>query len=172
MATTTMIPAVACVSQSRQCYGNVRLINMRYPVKYIALQFLAAFIQPTAAHAQFVYQSGLPPYSCTAGGFNLGYQQNAYRLTGPIYAPLPGYTYTLSAIRFNTFMPNGDATLTLIAPPNTVHLPLPPLMVVPPLWIDYNFYSAVPIHKLTIYINNPVNRIDKKITCLVTGAAQ
>ena len=122
------------------------------------------------------FSSGLPPYSCASSvaGFNLTAQGEGYRLTGALYVPLPGYSASISAVSFPPNQPQDPvATLTLIPPSNIINrYALPRLAVVPPLLIDYSFPSAVPVHKLTVYIVNPVNRFDTQITCLLTGATQ
>jgi hypothetical protein len=116
----------------------------------------------------------LPPYSCASdvAGFMLTPLRGVYRLTGPAYVPLPGYTYTMSPVTFDAANPvDAEATLTLIPPSNTI-VRLPPLTVVPPLWVDYSFSSTVPVRRLTVLIANPVNRFDTQITCLQTGETQ
>jgi hypothetical protein len=140
----------------------------------VTIFILLLFILSVPARALVLYYS-LSPYTCasTMAGFNLMQQQNVYRLTGPVYVPVPGYTVSLSTINFPAGPPgDGEAILTLTPPPNTSRYSLPPLAVVPPLWVDYSFFYPAPIHRLTVYIDNPVNRFDTKITCLVTGATQ
>jgi hypothetical protein len=112
----------------------------------------------------------ISPYSCTMTGFSLTKQQNIYRLTGPVYVPVPGYTSALSAITFNTPAPDGIAALTLVAPQNTINPR--PLSMVPPLWIDYSFVLATPIRRLTIYMNMPFKGNNTPVTCLQTGVIQ
>ncbi len=144
----------------------------KFAVVIAAMLLLAP---PVPAQA-LVLTYSLSPYNCasTMAGFNLIPQTNFYRLSGPVYVPLPGYSASLSVINF-TVGPrlDGEATLTLMPPPNFIsRYSLPPLAVVPPLWVDYSFFYPAPIHKLTIYIDNPVNRLDTRITCLIAGAAQ
>ena len=116
---------------------------------------------------------GLRPYSCTAGGFNLDVAQNSYRLTGGLYPPLSGYTYTFAGLKAIPTLQESEVTLTLIEPAHIIGLSeLPRLAVVPPLWVDYSFYSNVYLHKLTIFLNEPFTHIDTKITCLQTGTTQ
>jgi hypothetical protein len=120
----------------------------------------------------------IPPYDCysTMMGFNLiAAGQNVYRLNGPIYVPLPGYSVSLSPLKYS-FRSSADAeaTLTLIPPPSNImnKYDLPRLAVVPPLWIDIGFVADVPLRKLTIIIDSPVDHFNKHITCLLTGYTQ
>ena len=142
----------------------------------IVISFLSLLALPSPAHAVALFYS-LSPYNCVSmiAGFNLMQQQNIYRLSGPVYVPLPGYSATLGPISFSAGPQlNGEATLTLMPPTNFIssRYSLSPPAVVPPLWVDYSFFYPAPIHKLTIYIDNPVNRFDTKITCLIAGASQ
>lgn len=149
---------------------------MRGIRKFIILSaVLLSVVLPLTAQALVLFYSW-PPYSCVSSmaGFNLSGQQNGYRLTGPVYVPLPGYSAALSDIRSNFSQPQeAEATLTLIPPSNILNrYALPRLAVVPPIWIDASFVFPVPLRKLTIHIANLVNRFDTKITCLLTGATQ
>jgi hypothetical protein len=141
----------------------------------VILATVLFFVLPDSAHGQTLPYSWVPPYSCTAplGQFFLSRQQNVYRLTGPIYVALPGLSYALSPLNFPSARSEGEVTLTLLKPANIINrYSLPPLTVVPPLWVDYSFSSDVLLRKLTIYINNPFDRINTKITCLIAGATQ
>ena len=150
---------------------------MHHPTKRYAtlVAILLSFAPLTTARGLALFYSW-PPYSCTSNmaGFNLTVQRDAYRLTGPLYVPRPGYAAAFSDVRFIPGVPHdAEATLTLIPPSNILtQYALRPLTVVPPLWIDVSFVAAAPIHKLTIFIANPVNRFDTQITCLLTGAIQ
>ncbi len=142
----------------------------KFAVAIVAILFLA--LPGPARGAVSYYPMIAPlisPYSCSATGFSLTKQQNTYRLLGPVYVPLAGYTSALSTITFNT-PANGQATLTLIAPQNTINPR--PLSVVPPFWVDYSFVSDAPIRELTIYINKPFTGNGAPITCLQTGVIQ
>src|ERR1700757_4336054 len=103
----------------------------------VIIAILLSFALLVKARGQVLFYSSLPPYSCASSvaGFNLSVQQNVYRLTGPVYVPLPGYSASLSAVSFSSSQPvNAAATLTLIPPSNIVNrYALPRLAVVPPL---------------------------------------
>lgn len=144
--------------------------------KFIAI-FAVVFISALLASAsgQVLYYSGIQPYSCTApvGQFHLTPLQNVYRLTGSIYVPLPGYTYTISPVAFPSVQPDAEAILTVVGPQNRIsRYQLPPLTVVAPIWVDYSFISNVPIRKFTLYLNNPFDRINTRIVCLAAGVTQ
>jgi hypothetical protein len=150
----------------------------KYTVIFAAVLFFALL---ASASGQVLYYSwapsysSIPPYSCTApvGQFFLTPEQNAYRLTGPIYVSLPGYTYTISPVVFPSALPNAEATLTVLAPQRVItQYQLPRLAEVAPMWVDFSFISNVHVHKFTLYLNNPFDRINTKIVCLVAGATQ
>ena len=174
-----------CQYLRRPPAGNFNTFNGSgsvYPMKkfIILIVALLLFTLPQPAQAGLLFYSWvpsytwLPPYNCASNvaGFSLMPLQGVYRLTGPVYVPLPGYTYTVSPVTFDAANPaDAEATLTLIPPSNTIGR-LGALTVVPPLFVDYSFSSTVPVRRLTVFIANPVNRFDTQITCLLTGATQ
>lgn len=144
--------------------------------KFIIIFAAVFFLAPLASvSGQALYYSEISPYSCTApvGQFTLTPGQKAYHLTGPLYVSLPGYTYTISPVVFTSGQPDAEAILTVVGPQNRIsRYQLPPLAVIAPLWVDYSFISHVPVHKFTLYLNNPFDRINTKIICLGAGATQ
>ena len=151
---------------------------MPRPMKKIAILALLLLTMtwnmPRGQAYEFTW---IPPYDCysTMMGFNLiASGQNNYRLKGPMYVPLPGYSISLSPLQYSfRSSAEAEATLTLIPPPSNINkYDLPRLAVVPPLWIDISFVADVPLRKITFNIDSPVDHFDKHITCLLTGYTQ